>query len=202
MRQSQPARTPKSPSAQLLPILLLTACVLTSHANDSTETATIRENKIIATYLVNFLLFITHAQPITHEFFTIAIVGNDPFGNGFDSVEGQTLDKSNRKLRIVRLARYDQTAATTLRNADLVFIATPDAQQTREVLSALHGYPIITVSTADQFLEAGGMVRLVQLDKQIRWELNSATLKDAGLSASAQLCRSAVRVLDKPIGIQ
>jgi hypothetical protein len=203
MGQSNPARQPGNRKTQLLAVLPVAGCLLLPPpATGAAEPAATRDNQVMATYLVNFLLFITPTHPVAHESFTIALVGNDPFGDGFDSVDGQLLDKGNRKLLIIRLARYDQAAAAKLRNCDLVFITAADEQQTGEILSGLRGSPAITVSTATQFLEAGGMIRLVQQDNQIRWEMNSTALKDAGLSASAQLCRNAARVLDKPAGKQ
>lgn len=198
MPPSKPVQSSGRRGTWRLATLALIGSILLAGSTRGDEPIAPSENQVIASYLINFLMFIAPDQPAARQTYTLAIVGTDPFGTSFDSAESQPLDKSGRKLLVVRFRTYDETAAQKLRDCDLVFITTSEQRHTKDILTKLNGAPTITVSDNQGFLEAGGMVRILLQDNKIRWEINTATLKAAGLSASAQLCRNAARVLDAP----
>lgn len=155
------------------------------------------EYAVKAAYLVNFLLFVERhdARDVTSGTDrVIGIVGDDPFGNNFREVENRAVGNDGRKLRIIRLARFDKGNAAVLRLCDLVFIADSERKRIDEIIEASRGAPVLTVSEVDGFTEAGGMIRLVLVGNKIRWEINKAAVKACGIDLSAQLYRNATRV--------
>lgn len=155
------------------------------------------EYAVKAAYLVNFLLFAERqdAGAVTGRADrVIGIVGADPFGSNFSAVEDRPVGSDGRKLRIVRLARFDEGNAGVLRLCDLVFIATSEKHRIAEIIKATRGAPALTVSEVDGFTDAGGMIRLVLVGNTVRWEINKAAVKSGGINLSAQLYRNATRV--------
>ena len=157
------------------------------------------EYEVKAAYLVNFLLFVkpvaTGSQTGRTEQ-VIGILGADPFGDSFKEVEGRVIDEGGRKLRIVRFGAYDHAHDRAMRKLDLLFVAASERRHLGPILTALVGVPVLTGSEVDGFAEAGGMFRLLLTGSRVRWEMNRAAIAACGLTPSAQLCRTALRVID------
>jgi len=124
----------------------------------------------------------------------VAILGDDPFGKSFAPVEGRAVDKAGRKLRIHRYRHLDADAIGRCR---AVFVARSEASRLEEVLDALRGKPVLTISDIEEFAEQGGMVGLVRMRKRVRWTVNRRAFEEARLIPSAQLLRNAVRVVGR-----
>jgi hypothetical protein len=176
---------------------LLAAVLLAAPVRAFGQTVAAGEYEVKAAYLVNFLLFV---KPTAVESQTgrservIGIVGADPFGASFKEVEGCAIGEDGRKLRIVRFPTYERTHVPALRRLDLLFVAASERRQLPPILAALSGAPVVTVSELDGFIEAGGMFRLLLVGSHVRWEMNRAAIGAGGLTPSAQLCRTALRV--------
>jgi hypothetical protein len=151
------------------------------------------EYDIKAAYLYNFLLFVTWPQqdPMP-EVVTIGVLGENPFGNAFAPVEGRRLRGGKRKLKVLKLGRYD--AQVPLQDCSLLFVGGSEKEHWPHILAAVHGKPTLTVSDQEGFLEAGGMVNLIRRNGKVRWEISPAAIKAAGLRPRAQLLQHAVRV--------
>lgn len=191
---------PKGRRTALLAMLALGGALSIAGIARSGEHAVANEDQVKAAYLVNFLLFIAPTQTVARETCTIAILGKDPFGDSFRSVEGLRISEGGRRLFVLRISQYDEKVAATLRDCDLVFVTASERRKTKDILAKLRGFPIVTVSDNEGFIETGGMLRLVLIGSRVRWEMNQAPLKAAGLTASAQLYRNAVRVIDELTG--
>lgn len=126
---------------------------------------------------------------------TIGIVGQDPFKDYFAEVEGAPV-KDDKKLEIKRFGPYRKDL--DLKKCQVLFICASEGKHVREILKSVRGAPVLTVSETKRFLESGGMVNLISVEKNIRWEVNTAPVKEAGLCMRAQLLRNAVRTVDIP----
>jgi hypothetical protein len=191
---------PKGRRTAVLAVLALGCVLLMAGIASGGEPVVASEDQVKAAYLVNFLLFITPTQTVARETCTIAILGKDPFGDSFRSVEGLRISEGGRRLFILRVSHYDESVADTLRDCDLVFVTASERRKTKDILAKLKGVPTVTVSDNEGFIEAGGMLRLVLIGSRVRWEMNQASIKAAGLAASSQLYRNAVRVMDELTG--
>lgn len=174
------------------------------------ETQQAAEYKIKAAYLYNFLLFTQWPDPNEkksdkknlsaadekEEVMTIGIIGDDPFGEHFDDVEGQIIKSKDKKLVIKRFGPYRKNLE--LGKCQLLFICSPQKRKLDDILYQIRYDPILTVGESRGFLEEGGMINLVKVKNKIRWEINLAAAKDCNIQLSAQLLRNAVRVLEIP----
>lgn len=160
------------------------------------------EYQIKAAYLYNFLLFTSWPIPMDGEetgpgsdTVIIGIVGEDPFGTFFNEVEGRTvkIGAVNKKLIIRRFGPYSDTADLT--SCRLLFISASEKFQMNRILAKISRSPVLTVGDIDNFLESGGMVKLVKVKGKIRWEINRRPVALAELRLDSMLLKSAVRVI-------
>ena len=92
--------------------------------------------------------------------------------------------------------RLQSLARILYRHSDS--ISASEKKYFSRILRGLAGRPVLTVSDSDDFLEAGGMIRLVTRADRVRWEINRHQARAAGLNLAAKLYYIAVRVLDRP----
>lgn len=158
------------------------------------QTGAKTEYDIKAAYLYNFLRFVSWpAGAQTSDTVIIGILGNDPFKKVFVPVVGRPLRGGKQKLVIRKLGKYG--ASVSLRGCSLLFVSQSERAKWPHILAALRGKPVLTVSDQPGFLEAGGMINLQLFKGGVRWEINPAALKAAGLKPNVQLLRNAIRVL-------
>ncbi len=116
------------------------------------------EYEIKAVFLYNFLLFIKWPGAAAEEIsekkdtITIGILGEDPFGNAFSSVENKPVKSIWKKLVIKRLGRYSPDKDLT--QCGMLFISASEIQLTPEILAGVKDAPIITVDDNEEFLDS------------------------------------------------
>jgi hypothetical protein len=163
------------------------------------QTTKAGEYEIKAAYLFNFTMFIERSATATQAEdrpVVIGIVGRDAFGKAFAPVEGKKTGGGNRVLEVRRLDKSADAGA--LASCDVVFLDLADPKDMKAALGRLKGTAVLTVSDSPGFLDAGGMVVLVVKEKTVRWEINRSAIRSSRLTVSAQLYRSAARVLEFP----
>jgi hypothetical protein len=176
----------------LLFVLLIMAAVTGGAAAKEAS-----EYQIKAAYLYNFLKFVQWPEgpePVDMSQLSIGILGEDPFENSFEAVEGKLINSKNKQLIIKRYGPYAEGA--DYRGCDLLFICSSEQSHYQAVLKRIDGDHVLTVSDGKDFLESGGMINLIMVDEKIRWEINREPMKKADLKVSSQLLRAAVRVLE------
>lgn len=130
---------------------------------------------------------------INDKTISIGILGKDPFQDSFSEVEGRFIKEINKKLVIKRFGDYSETV--DLKQCDLLFICKSENKNLKAILDRIKGEPILTVGDMDNFLETGGMINLIMLGNKVRWEINHTQVKECGLRLSAQLLRTALKVI-------
>jgi YfiR/HmsC-like len=150
------------------------------NAQDSAPT----EYQIKAAFLFNFAKFVewpASAFSETNSPIVIGILGDNPFGNDLvKTVRDKTLN--NRPLVIKEF--HSSLEAT---NCHMLFISTSEKARLPQILEALRGVSVLTVSEMDRFKEAGGMINFVREGNKIRFQINEAAAKSAGLKISSKL---------------
>ena len=158
----------------------------------------VTKEELEAAYLYKFLYFVTWPRkkgpsPET-DHISICVVGDDPFKDILSYIEGRTVTTINKKVHIIHFKRPDEIQG--IEGCHVIFIALRQKDVIKAVLERIHDMPILTVSDADGFLDAGGIIRLVLHEGRLRWEINMKQARTAGLGISAQLLRNALRVID------
>jgi len=149
-----------------------------------------REYEIKAVLLFNLVRFVdwppgAFSGPDSPIF--IGIMGRDPFGRALDeAVAGEEVN--GRKVVVRRC-----TGLVEAKGCHILFISQNEGDRASRIISALRGWPILTVSELPGFTQRdGGITRFyVNEQKRIRLRINLEAARAAGLSISSKLLQLA-----------
>jgi hypothetical protein len=148
------------------------------------------EYQIKAAFLPNFAKFVVWPSAALHTGspLIIGVVGEDPFGVWLTrAVEGQSVE--GHPLQVVHL-RWNELPY----NCHILFISSSEVNHVEQILSALEGFPVLTVADFDSFARRGGVIELKTEGNRVRFDINSTSASTAGLHVSSKLLTLAVRV--------
>lgn len=149
-----------------------------------------REYLIKAAFLYNFAKFTAwpdHAFAVDSPDLNVCVLGNDPFGDALDSINGKTIQ--GRTLKTMHIDDLEQVT-----QCQLLFIAASEAERLTSVLEDIGSSPVLTVAELPQFVQTGGIIKLKNVDNKVRFEINVEVAARAGLHLSSQLLRLAEAV--------
>ena len=151
---------------------LSTACC----AQDAAQ----REAQLKAAYVFNFIKFVDWDARATAKALDVCFTGADDVR---DALSLATADKSvgSRKINV-------RSLAANFRSEDCEVIYMDAAYTSVPTLGAL------TVGAAPTFTRDGGMIRLYTEDNRLRFVVNMANARKAGISISSNLLKLATRV--------
>jgi hypothetical protein len=148
------------------------------------------EYQVKATYLYNFIQFVqwpAHSTPASNSF-DICVLGQDPFGSALNAI------LANETIAGKRVAAKRIPTPQDAVNCRVLFISSSESGRVKEILTALGGASVLTVSDLPQFAERGGMLQFVLMDARVRFEVNLLAAERAGLSLSSELLKVAINV--------
>jgi hypothetical protein len=148
------------------------------------------EYQVKATYLYNFSQFVQWPPQATaaSNSFDICILGQDPFGSTLNSI------LANESIAGKRVAARRISSSQDAVNCRVLFISSSEGGRLKEILNALGGASVLTVSDLPQFTVHGGMLQFLLMDDRVRFEVNLAAAERAGLSLSSELLKVAINV--------
>jgi hypothetical protein len=147
------------------------------------------EYEVKAAYLYSFGKFVdwpAKVIQIQSESFAICVLGQDPFGPALDAALS---DETIAGTKIV--AKRIPTPQNAL-SCRVLFISSSENPRLKQILATLADASVLTVSDLPQFTQRGGMVQFVLEGNRIRFEVNLATARHAGLTLSSELLKVAV----------
>jgi hypothetical protein len=146
------------------------------------------EYQIKAAFIFNFAKFVqwpTKAIPEKAPL-VIGILGENPFHEDLErTIRSKIIDDHPLMVKEFRLS----SEAT---NCHILFISATEKSRLPEILAALKGTSVLTVSEVDKFTESGGMINFVQAGTKIRFEINNDAAANAGLKVSSKLMALAI----------
>jgi hypothetical protein len=140
--------------------------------------------RVEAAFLFNFAKFVEwpdSAFPAPESPLVIGILGDDPFGGALDDLARGELVRG-RPLVVKRAARL-----ADLKDCHILFVGKSESEHAAEVVRAVAGKPLLTVSDLDGFSQAGGMIQFFLDGSKLRFLINPAAAQAAELKLSAQL---------------
>jgi len=150
--------------------------------------ATSPEYQVKAAFLLNFVKFVEWpGTAFTDEKspLVLGVVGEDPFGAALDALEGQIV--RNRTVQVKRFSNTDG-----IRKCHLLYISPSEEVRIRDIVKAVGDAPVLIVSDgAERFAQQGVSINFILSDNKIRFEINVAVAKKAGLSMGTQLLQVA-----------
>jgi hypothetical protein len=119
------------------------------------------------------------------------VQGRDPFGPALDTtISGERIDG-----KPVVARRISKAGDAT--DCRILFIGTSENKQIKELLSTVGKLGVLTVSDLPQFIDQGGMVQFVIAENRVRFAINLAATREAGLNLSSELLKVAAEVRGK-----
>ena len=79
----------------------------------------------------------------------------------------------------------------------VIFVGASDKKRVKEILDSLKKLPVLTVGESDAFAEQGGMITLVKKDGKVRFDVDLAAMREAGLQISSKVLGLADKVSGK-----
>lgn len=147
-----------------------------------------QEYQLKAVFLFNFAQFIEWQKDAfaeTGEPLIIGVLGKDPFGIFLDeTVKGEAIEGHPMEVK-----RYDHVEDVD--RCHILFINIESPTELQRALGKLKGRNILTVGDSDSFIRQGGMVRFVEKDNKMRFQINLEVARTSGLTVSSKLLRLA-----------
>jgi hypothetical protein len=146
------------------------------------------EYQVKAVYLFNFGQFVAWPSRVFEspsEPFVIGIFGADPFGGVIDEVvRGESL--GSRPIVVERFHDKDDIS-----RCNILFIGREDAEHLSDVLSAVRGQSVLTVTDIDGAERQGAIIVLYNQNNRIRMRINLPEARASELTISSKLLRPA-----------
>lgn len=146
------------------------------------------EYQVKAVFLFNFGQFVewpAHAYESASAPFVICVIGEDPFGKTLDDVvRGEMLGAHPLAVR-----RFKNTDDAT--DCNILFIGRNESARLSDVLAAVRGKSILTVTDIDGAERHGAMIVLFNDKNRIRMRINLAEARASRLVISSKLLRPA-----------
>jgi hypothetical protein len=162
-------------------LLGVTACIVAVQFN--AHTAQLNPSQVKAGFLINLVKFVdwpdaafgSASEPITFE-----ILGNDPLANALTrAAYGQSI-----RGRALAVRKYN--LGDDLRRCQVLFVSASE-QRVPQILAVVAGASVLTVSDAQRFAEAGGVVQFAVDEDRVHFSVNREAAMLANLQISAKL---------------
>jgi hypothetical protein len=148
------------------------------------------EYAVKATYLYKFAPFVHWPENVlaAGASFDICVVGRDPFGALLDdAVRGEQV--RGHPILVRRLPEISRGSG-----CEIVFAGGSSAQSIQEILDAVAGEPVLTVTDVALGRTANGIVHFVILDDRVRFEIDDRAAAENGLMISSKVLSLALAV--------
>jgi hypothetical protein len=110
----------------------------------------------------------------------LCTLGDDPFHGDLErTIEGKKIGSQTLRIRHVKPSQ--------VQGCNLLFIGKGEDARLVMIFAALRNMPVLTVGETDDFLGAGGMIRLCLEGQKVRFEINRQAADAARLRISSQL---------------
>lgn len=180
--------------------VMVLLCVLFFSLRDRVCSAGINlveQGQVKAVYLYNFLHVVTwpsvpkraESSPVT----SIGVLGASSLNAALDDLAESVRKRSGDPIRIVHLGSYRE--GMDLSEFRILFVGDSEREHFKEIISGLKHASVLTVADSEDFLQAGGMIALVEQQNRVRYRINRSATFEAGLRLSSQLLQSAISVI-------
>jgi hypothetical protein len=169
-------------------LLLLAAAAMVLAPSSARAQAS--EQAVKAAFLTKFPRYVEWPQQARSGPVNLCLLGSDPFGKLIDdAASGQAIDQ--RPFAVRRIVSADRTAG-----CHLVFVRGSSARATAELLAALNGKPVLTV-TDSRDGNARGMIHFALRSGRVSFHIDDAQAARGSLAISSRLLGLAMSVVQR-----
>ncbi|NRA13537.1 MAG: YfiR family protein [Crocinitomicaceae bacterium] len=160
--------------------------------NVSAQIKSFGEYDIQAGFIYKFISFVKWPEgDVPDETITIGVLGDNPFGDAFEELEGQSLEN-----HIVMIKYFNNTVNyEMLKQCHVLYISKSESKKLKLIIKAINNKPILTISDCDNFIENGGVIGFIKKNSKVAFEINSTSAIEAKLDIRSMLKRIADRVI-------
>jgi hypothetical protein len=145
------------------------------------------EAAVKAAFLTKFAAYVTWPRSPAAGAINLCLVGGDPFGPLIEAAaRGQQVD--GRPIAVRRVS-----GAENADGCQIAFVQGANGARTADLLQALRGRPVLTVSDA-RGGSARGMIHFVVEGGRVRFHIDQAAAQQSGLALSSRLLAIALTV--------
>lgn len=152
--------------------------------------AAISEADVKAAFLPRFARYVTwprSAAPSGSSPYVLCVIGGDPFGGGLDSAaRSQSVDG-----RRIAVRHLDSTAGAG--QCHIAYVTGSRSQSVGQMLAALNGKPILTVTDSHNGGDRG-IIHFAVVDGRVRFYIDEAEASSDGIAISSRLLALAIGV--------
>lgn len=145
-----------------------------------------QEYRIKAVFVLNFARFVEWpgtAFTDADEPLTICIAGSDPFNGLLEQLtQGETVQ--GRRLVVKKMR-----AGETMDHCQVLFISQAAWDQLPQIMRATKGTSMLTIGDTEEVVRHGLIIGFVREGTKIRFVINEATARTAGLRISARILK-------------
>jgi hypothetical protein len=141
------------------------------------------EYQVKAAFLYNFMKFVDWPERAFADGsapMVLAILGDDPFGETIDKLQGKTV--KGRPIVVRRAATLKALGAF-----HLLFVPASDKSDIDRIRATAEELGALTIGDGRGFRAKGGMIELVRDGDRISFEVNLDAARRAGLTVSSKL---------------
>lgn len=155
----------------------------------STRADTLAEDNVKAGLILNFAKYAEWPSAVmAGDNLRICALGNQPLSGKLAQMQGRQVQ--GREIQVRTSARLDE-----LRDCHVLYVPAGEQQRLDTMLRILSQAPVLTVSDIDGFAQAGGIIGLKLRAGRVRFDINLAVARGAGLTLSSQLLKLADEVV-------
>lgn len=161
------------------------SCAVTATAQDEQP-----EYVVKTAFIYNFLKFAqwpngAFAKPDSP--IVVCTMGTDPYGSALNVLTSKRID--NHPITLER-----SVPANALGKCNTIIVSGQNISQAQAELGPFKTRPVLTIGDGADFAGAGGMIGLVNVDRQVRFQINVSAVRRSGLAISSQLLKIAILV--------
>jgi hypothetical protein len=148
------------------------------------------ESLLKAAFIFNFAQFTDwpdRAPSAKEETLSLCIAGNDVLAQALSGLKGKII-----KDRVLVIEKIDQYSSS--RHCNLLYIASSEAPTQSAWLKSIAEHPVLSVSELPGFAGNGGIFELYRDRSRVRFIVNLAVARQAGLKISPNLLKLATIV--------
>ena len=144
------------------------------------------EYEVKAAFVYNFFTFVewppqTIAQA---DAIKVCLLGKLPNRDAFDELNGQ--DAMGKKLTVIRI-----TSQADAGKCQILFIGPSEERELPRIVKSLQGTGTLTIGDTAGFARQGVVINFYLEDRKVRFEINTAAARRAGLTISSKLLKLA-----------
>ena len=181
-------------SGSALALVALGMALLPGRASAADESV---EYAVKAAFLHKFGSFVewpatAFASPTSP--FQLCVVGEDPFGAALDkAVSGQQIARRPVEVRRLKTVKPDS-------GCHIVYLAASETQRLAQIIEALRGSSVLTVSDGRSPGAATGIINFVIKDDRVRFDIDDEAAAQNRLAISSKLLSVALSVKPRRVG--